>query len=294
METTDIIKLAGRHGLQLKGELGSNEMGIDFKVVFALAFDDTKWVLRVPRRDNLAEQIEKEKRILNLAKKHVSVAVPDWQVTSAALVAYPLLEDKPVITFDAETYEVTWNIDQNEPRFDRSLASVLVALHQIPIQEAAVAGLKVLTPEMARQEILERIETVKRELGLGTALEFRWRKWLDNDRLWPDFTTFVHGDLYAGHILATKEGRVSGIIDWSEGQVNDPSIDFAGHISAFGEERVKGLISEYQQLGGRVWNKMFEQTVERHAAAPLNYGLFAVISKNDTHIKAAKAQLGLE
>ncbi|RAJ93193.1 macrolide phosphotransferase [Larkinella arboricola] len=103
----------------------------------------------------------------------------------------------------------------------------------------------------------------------------------------------MHGDLYAGHILAAKNGAISGIIDWSEGQVSDPSIDFSGHLSVFGEESLKELLSEYKKLGGMVWEGMFEQTVERHAAAPLLYGLFAIATNSDTHIEAAKVQLGL-
>lgn len=36
-----------------------------------------------------------------------------------------------------------------------------------------------------------------------------------NDVLWPNFTRFIHGDLYAGHVLTHTSGKVSGIIDWS-------------------------------------------------------------------------------
>lgn len=53
-----------------------NEMGIDFKVVFALDTKGQQWLLRIPRRDGMREQIE-EKRILELVKKHLSVEVPD-------------------------------------------------------------------------------------------------------------------------------------------------------------------------------------------------------------------------
>ncbi len=293
METKDILELAASHGLQLQEEMGFNEMGIDFKVGFATDRTGAKWVLRIPRRDGLADRIEQEKNILKLAGRHLSVAVPDWKIATPSLIAYPLLEDEPVLTFDAETYEVTWNMDQNTPGFIPSLAKVLVELHQIPVQEASAAGLKILTPEMLRRELLERIETVKRALGISAALESRWRRWLENDSLWPSFTTFIHGDFYAGHMLAAKNGEISGIIDWSEGQVSDPSIDFAGHISAFGEESLKELIGEYAALGGKVWDKLFEQTVERHAAAPLNYGIFAVETSSDVHIEAAKAQLGV-
>ncbi|RAJ93192.1 macrolide phosphotransferase [Larkinella arboricola] len=161
METKAILQLAERHGLQLKDEISFNEMGIDFKVGFATEINGTKWVLRIPRRDNLAGQIEKERNILNLAKKYLSVAVPDWKIASPELVAYPLLDNKPVLTFDAQTYEVSWNMDQENNQYTHSLANVLVTLHQIPVQKVKDAGLKVLSPQMLRPEIQERLETVK-------------------------------------------------------------------------------------------------------------------------------------
>lgn len=291
MEISDIVKLAEEHGLQLKEEMSFNEMGIDFKIVFATAIDGTEWVLRIPRHDDQDERIENEENILELAKKHLIIDVPDWKIVSSTLIAYPLLKDKPALTFDAKTFDVSWNIDKEDPMFIKSLAKTLVDLHHIPISEAEAKGVKVLTPEMLRQEISDRIKSVKKELGIHPELEDRWRRWLDNDKLWPDFTTFIHGDLYAGHILVSKDFQVSGFIDWSEGQVSDSSIDFAGHISAFGEESLKDLINEYQKSGGRVWDRMIDQTIERHAAAPLNYGVFALLTKNDAHIEAAKVQL---
>lgn len=293
MENREIVVLAARHGLEITDDISFNEMGLDFKVGFATDKEDGKWVLRIPRRPDLAERIEQEKAILDLAKEHLSVAVPDWKVASDELIAYPLLEDPPVLEFDAQTYEVTWNIDPKDSKYTSSLSKVLVELHQIPEGKAVAGGLKSVSTDKARQEILDHIDLVKHELGIGAELEKRWRRWADNDALWPDFTAFVHGDLYAGHVLSKKDGTVTGIIDWSEGQLNDPSIDFSGQIAAFGEESLRGLIAEYERLDGRVWDRLFEQTVERHAAAALKYAVFAITVKSDTHLEAVKGQLGL-
>jgi macrolide phosphotransferase len=293
METQAVLTLANRHGLFLREHITFNEMGIDFKVGFARDLEGTAWVLRIPRRADLGNQIEQERKILMLAKKHLSVAVPDWKIANAELIAYPLLQDKPVLTYNAETYEVTWHMDQDNPNYVPSLARVLVNLHCIPNSEVEAVGIKSLTPQETRKEILERVETVKKELGIGADLESRWRRWLDNDILWPPFTCFVHGDLYAGHILASKSGEISGIIDWSEGQVSDPAMDFSGHSAVFGEESLKQLIKEYKQLGGKTWDKLYEQALERQASSPLNYAFFAINSNDETHLQAAKIQLGI-
>lgn len=292
MSIKDILELAEQHQLYLKEEMLFNEMGLDFKVCFATAIDETPWVLRIPRRNDLNEQIESEKTILKLVKKHLSVATPEWKIASSSLIAYPLLKNNPIITFN-DSYEVTWNMDKNSPAFVPALAKVLTELHSIPSAEADSSQLKVLNPDMLRLEISERVKTVKSELGISKELETRWKKWLDNDKIWPHFTTFIHGDLYAGHILASEEGEITGIIDWSEGQVSDPSIDFAGHLTVFGEESLKHLIKKYEAAGGKTWAYMFEQVLERQAVAPLNYAIFALKNHSDIHIQGAKAQLGI-
>ena len=293
MTIRDIQKIAEEHGLLLTDEMKFNEMGIDFKVGFATDIDGKQWLLRIPRRNDLGEQIEKEKCILQLVKKHLSIQVPDWQIVTPALVAYPLLKDKPALTFDPITYEVTWNMNQENLNYVPSLAKTLLELHSIGKKEVEESGLKGMVPGDLRSEIADRLQLVKSELGISTELETRYRKWLDNDGLWPDFTGFIHGDLYAGHVLTSWEGVVSGIIDWSTAHVSDISQDFSGHVTVFGEDSLKALITEYEKQGGKVWDKLYEQTLERAAAAPLAYGFFAVETQDETHIQGAKAQLGV-
>ena len=251
-------------------------------------------VLRITRRSDLGEQIANEKRILQLVSKYLSVQVPDWRIANEELVAYPLLDGKPALTYDTETYEVTWNMVKDSELYIPSLAKVLVELHSISTQEVLSNGLKVLTAEQARNEISERLLLVKSELGISTELENRYQKWVDNDALWPNFTKFIHGDLYAGHTLTHHNGEVCGIIDWSTAQVSDIAQDFSGHVTVFGEESLKALISAYEKQGGEVWDKLFEQAVERAAAAPLAYGYFALETQDEIHLSAAKLQLGVE
>lgn len=293
MKIKDIQQLAKDHDLLLSEEMQFNEMGIDFKVGFATDLDGDQWLLRIPRRENLGEQIATEKRILDLVSKHLSVEVPNWKIATEKLVAYPLLNGKPALTFDAKTYEVTWNIDKDSPNYVSSLANVLVQLHSIPESQAVQNNLKVMKPSDLRNEIADRLLLVKSELGISKELENRYQKWLDKDSLWPNFTRFIHGDLYAGHVITNGKGHVTGLIDWSTAQVSDTSQDFSGHVSIFGEESLKKLIFEYQKQGGQVWDNLFEQTIERAAAAPLAYGFFAIETQDENHIIGAKAQLGV-
>jgi macrolide phosphotransferase len=289
----DTMQLAARHGLDLTNDISFNEMGLDFRVAFAKDVLGRSWVLRIPRRQGLFPKIVHEAKILNFVKIRLNVKVPDWQVCTAELVAYPMLLDPVALTFDAQTYAVTWYIDQHAEAYLESLAELLVALHASPIPEARSAGIKYFTPEMVRSRFLTDLENVKREIGINKDLDVQLRKWLDDDKLWPDFSVLIHGDLYAGHVTADANSRITGVIDWSEAEIADPSIDFTGHLVAFGSESLEKLVAAYAGAGGRTWPTMTEQIKARHVASPVRYGLFAITTQNQDHLAAAKAQLGV-
>lgn len=294
MSSDDLLHLAASRGLQLREVLRLNEMGLDFEVAFARDLSGQTWVIRIPRREGLDEQVQKEKRILQLVRKHLSISVPDWQIVESDLVAYPLLKDDPIITLDPTTHELHWNIDRENGHLTLSLARILSELHQIPASEASEIGLQRTTIQRVREERLDEVDQVKRKIGLRAALENRWRRWIETDDFWPAFTSFVHGDLYAGHILADRQGNVTGMIDWSEAHLGDPTVDFSGHLAVFGEESLRELILYYEEAGGRVWRTMFDHTRECHAAKALTYASFALRTQMEEHIEEARRLLGVE
>jgi macrolide phosphotransferase len=94
--------------------------------------------------------------------------------------------------------------------------------------------------------------------------------------------------------LAARHGlHLTGIIDWTEAEISDPSIDFAGHLAAFPPESLEHLVSAYERAGERVWPTLLEQIEERNAnASAVRYGIFALDTKSDRHLAAAREQLG--
>jgi macrolide phosphotransferase len=122
----------------------------------------------------------------------------------------------------------------------------------------------------------------------------RWKRWLDDDSSWPDFSVVVHGDLYVGHVLVDGSERVTGVIDWSECRVDDPSIDMSSHLMVFGEAGLSKFLAAYERAGGRVWPRVAHHVAERLALAPVAYALFGLESGNEQHLAAAKAQLAAE
>jgi macrolide phosphotransferase len=290
-ELENILRLAAHHGLQLFKDMRVSDMGLDFRVVFATDLNQRPWVLRIPRRPQMDAQIQKEKAILQIVRSQVKVEVPDWQIADASFIAYPLLTDPPVLSYDAQTFEVTWHMDRNNPMYLDSLAQLMVQIHRISAHEAQKIGLDVFNPHQARQWMLDKLKTVESALRVPTILLDRWYRWIDENETWPQHTCFIHGDLFAGHIMSPKSGPVSGVIDWSEAQINDPSIDFAGHLLVFGEESLRNLLQLYQQYGGTLWPNALQQTLERALASSLNYAYFALEKGDEQVVDAAVQQM---
>lgn len=288
-----VAATARRHGVEVVGDVEVNELGLDFRCGFATDAAGVDWVLRVPRRPDVMPRAENEARTLRFLKGRLPVEVPDWRIFTPELIAYHRLAGTTAITIDPATTDVTWNIEKESPVFVTSFARTLAALHGLDPAEAAEAGLKVSTPERARRAFAEDLDRVEREVGVGGDLLRRWRSWLDDDASWPPFTALIHGDLYVGHVLVDGTSRTTGLLDWTEAEVGDPSVDFTGHLMVFGEDGLARLLDEYEAVGGGTWPGMRSHVAERLSAAPVRYALFALTSGLDDHLDAARAQLGV-
>lgn len=295
--TADIAELralAARHGLRLEGPLTINELGLDYRIVISAVEDGARWVLRIPRRGDVSAKVEKEARALAMLRLHLPIAVPDWRTATPELVAYPLLEDSTAIILQPGSTTPKWMIPQDSEVFAKSFAEALAALHVVPVAAAKAAGMLVRTPAQARQKVADDIDHVCRAFEVNAKRLERWQRWLDDDSSWPDFCVVVHGDLYVGHVLVNKSERVTGMIDWSEARVDDPSIDMVSHLMVFGEAGLAKLLLTYEAAGGRIWPRVEHHTTERLAVWPLTYAIFGLESGDESHLAAARAQLIVE
>lgn len=291
MMEQEIRQLAGKFGITLKGPLRFNELGLDYQVIFAEDESGQRWVLRKPRREDLAEQIQREARILQFLKTHLKFEIPDWKFASTELIAYPMLKDPPALLVDTATYDLTWNIEVGSESFTRSFAKAVFQLHQIPTEQAIAAGLPGGDIQSVRSQLRSEIQTVKRELGVSERLEQRWQAWLADDSYWPQNSSVIHGDLYAGHTMVSPSEEVTGMIDWSEAAVGDPTTDLVGHYVAFGEPALDQLLKFYLEAGGQVWPRIKEHIIERSSITALKYGIFALKTQNAEQLQEARRHL---
>lgn len=293
----EVLELAHKSGLTIeKDSIQFNESGLDFQVVLAADADGVRWILRLPRREDVLPSVNKEKRTLELIAPLLSVDVPRWTICTDELIAYRALSGVPAGTIDPEAKAYVWEIDlANVPdQFHESLAKGIVSLHQVSVEKAQVVGLPVKTAEEVRAEMKHRMDAVKREFGVGQTLWERWQSWLYDDEIWMQETVLTHGDLHAGHILIDAQAQVTGFIDWTEASVTDPARDFMAHYRTFGQDGLNKLISAYAEAGGHTWSKMAEHVIELNATFAIDIAEFALKSGSDEYRQMARQSLYID
>ncbi len=290
----EVLELAHENGLAIEeSSIQFNESGLDFQVALATDADGVRWILRLPRREDVLPSVGKEKRTLELIAPLLSVDVPRWMICTDELIAYRALSGVPAGTIDPEAKAYVWEIDlANVPnQFYESLAKGLVSLHQVSVEKVRAVGLSVKTAKEVHVEMKHRMDAVKKEFGVDKTLWERWQSWLHNDKVWMQETVLTHGELHAGHILINAQTQVTGFIDWTEASVTVSTKDFVAYYRTFGQDALDKLISAYAEAGGHTWSRMAEHVIELNATVAIDVAEFALKSGLDEYRQMAVQML---
>ena len=288
---SDLCSLADRHGLTLSEQsLRVNELGLDYRVATGHDLDGAEWVLRVPRREDVIPKIKIEAAVLELVRKSVAIPVPDWQICTDELIAYPLLPGTPGVTMDAET-GVQWKLEAGSHRYATDLGDLLAVLHAISHDEARATGADVLTPADVRARWRTDIDAVTDAFDVAPQLEDRWKAWLADDSYWPTWSVFTHGEIYQGHTLVDDAHAITGVLDWTTAGVGDPAKDFMFQATFAPRDAFDATVERYVARGGHIWPRLFDHCVELDAASPVGFGSYAMVTGDPEHHKAASALL---
>ncbi|MFF4360634.1 aminoglycoside phosphotransferase family protein [Streptomyces sp. NPDC001604] len=191
----------------------------------------TRHVLRLAPDREAALRRRRELRLRDLVRPHLPVAVPtsvahgEW----APGLTYTL--DTKVPGGTAEQYDVS-------AVGEADLAGVLTGLREVPARQAETLGVPRTAPRSL--EALRRAAVHAAE-RLAAADEF------DPSRLHqltpqaavqlaaqPGTAVLVHHGLKGEHLVVSADGRVRGILDWTDAVVGDPAEDIAGLAIAVG------------------------------------------------------------
>ncbi|MEU6347779.1 aminoglycoside phosphotransferase family protein [Streptomyces sp. NPDC047072] len=191
----------------------------------------SRHVLRLAPDREATVRRRRELRLRDLVRPHVPVAVPtsvaqgEW----APGLAYTL--DTKVAGGSAEEHDVS-------AVGEADLAGLLTGLREVPLRQAEALGVPRVAPRS--------LEALRREAGraaelLGAADEF------DPVRLQQltsaaavqlaaqaGSAVLVHHGLTGEHLVVSADGRVRGVVDWTDAVVGDPAEDIAGLALAVG------------------------------------------------------------
>lgn len=191
----------------------------------------SRHVLRLAPDRETSVRLRRELRLRDLVRPHIGVAVPvgvahgEW----AGGLAYTL--DTRVPGGSAEEHDVS-------AVGEADLAALLTGLREVPVRQAETLGVPRVAPRSL--EALRRAAEDAAE-RLAAADEFDPVRL---HQLTPSATTqlaaqagtavLVHHDLKGERLVVSADGRVRGVLDWTDAVVGDPAEDIAGLALAVG------------------------------------------------------------
>ncbi|MEV7980034.1 aminoglycoside phosphotransferase family protein [Streptomyces sp. NPDC086519] len=191
----------------------------------------TRHVLRLaPDRDAAVRQ-RRELRLRDLTRPHLPVAVP-------AGVAHG--EWAPGLTYTLDTVIPGGTAEEHDVSAvgEADLAGLLTGLREVPVRQAETLGVPRTPPRSL--EALRRMAVPAAE-RLAAADEFDPARLLQLTppvaaqlAAQPGTAVLTHHDLKGEHLVVSADGRVRGVLDWTDAVVGDPAEDIAGLALAVG------------------------------------------------------------
>jgi aminoglycoside phosphotransferase (APT) family kinase protein len=255
----------------------------------AFAVND-RFVFRFPRRQIAVELMRQETLVLPLLAPHLPlpVPVPTLQGQPGPRYAYPFAGYQMLSGITA--CRVSWTDDQRI-QCAESLAAFLASLHHVPV--APDAHTWAPGDFMARTDLRkwlhvmrERADSLSEEalprsrraevLGLAERLS--------HTPPWTDDLCWVHGDLYARHLLVDEHHQISGIIDWGDVHLGDPALDLSIAFSFLPPSGRDVFRRKYGMIDDATWDRARFRALH-YGIALLTYGR----AIGDREIEAAGA-----
>jgi aminoglycoside phosphotransferase (APT) family kinase protein len=198
---------------------------------------DGEWIVRVPRRPEVAEWLEREIRLLPELAPTLPVLVPRFELVArngVVCVRYRKLDGLPARSgIDGTT--------------GRDIGGFLSALRRFPVEHACALGVPAFAPASWRERyghVCEDFRTRVCPLLTDDERERAEKMFMYVPSL--DFVpALVHADLGPEHVLC-REGRVVGVIDWSDVRVGDPALDLSWCLNGTPRDVATGVMRVYR------------------------------------------------
>jgi aminoglycoside phosphotransferase (APT) family kinase protein len=227
-------------------------------------WDNTAWlvngdlVFRFPRRQLGVDLIARETRTLTLLAPRLPlpISVPLYQAAAddECLVPFAGYRLLPGVTACRADWPDTLRAETAEP-----LGRFLSALHRLPVDDATRAWAP--GDDFERTDLAKRLALLKERLAALANLAPEWDvaamealgERLARTPPHAGPTCWVHGDLYARHLVVDPRGGITGVIDWGDAHLGDPALDLSLAWSYLPPEARETFLRAYGPLDDDTW-----------------------------------------
>lgn len=197
---------------------------------------DEQWVFRFPRRPEVEGWVEREIRLLPILAETLPVAVPRFELVArngVVCVGYRRITGSPASSGISELA-------------GRDVGSFLTALHRSPLEPARAIGVPFFDPAAWREHFASLGDDFRRRVyPLLRSGECQQAETVFARIHELDFEpALIHGDLGPAHILC-QDGRLNGVIDWSDARIGDPALDLAWCLNGVAAEVAEAVAQTY-------------------------------------------------
>lgn len=270
----DLSALAAAHPSIGLANAVAVDTGWDFEVV-----DTGEWVFRVPRRAAVAESLRVERVLLALLARHLPVRVPDLSLHAlpdgTPYALYPRLPGTPATCEDAG-------------RIAADVAALLTALHAIDPLDGLVLGLP--APGTLDLDVLA---------GRATAEVVPLLPWEAVTALHDAFAALreplaaeviLHADLGEANLLV-ENGRLTGVIDWTDAHMGDPAQDLSWFVQCLGVEGARAAFASYVPPPGTDEDTLWRRAVAHATVQPVHAVLYGMDRDDASYVRRQLARL---
>jgi aminoglycoside phosphotransferase (APT) family kinase protein len=211
---------------------------------------DEKWAFRFPRREIAIPLVEREAAVLPSLEPILPLAIPVPRYLGKPSEAYgwPFLGSEllPGRELGSSSFDDTHEVDMAV-----ALGRFLRILHAAGTLKAAPDPGRLPTDPNGRADMTLRIPRARESLA-ALAETGLWEAPREANRVLDAAAplppsrarSLVHGDLHFRHVLV-EDGRVTGVIDWGDVCIADPSLDLQLVWSFFSARARAAFLEEY-------------------------------------------------
>jgi aminoglycoside phosphotransferase (APT) family kinase protein len=217
-------------------------------------------VFRFPRHEFAASLIEREIRVLPLLAPRLPLSIPAPAFVGTPDAGYPYPFAGYPLLPGTTACQLAWS-DEERERNAAPLGEFLSALHGIPVDDETRAwGPSGTTSRTNLEKHAPVLKGWLRAIALPVA-------GMDVDALLAlvdrlaatplraEPPCWVHGDLYACHLIVDTAHRLCGVIDWGDVAVGDPALDLSIAFSFLPPKARDRFREVYGPIDDATWDR---------------------------------------